>query len=257
MTPRLARIRIFPVKALDPVETQDARVVGGGGLVHDREFQLSGADGGPFNAKLLGKTIIQMRAEFDLAFAEMSVRNGDSVLRVRLPEDKEEIEAWFSAQLGRPTSLQQDSRLGFPDDTVASGPTVVSRATLEEVASWFGLDLEETRRRFRTNLEIEGVPAFWEDQLFGASTPRPFRIGDVQLQGVNPCARCAVPTRNSRTGDAVPAGFAKIFGERRRRSLPEWAEASRFDHYYRLTVNTFIPESENGKLLTIGDEVRL
>jgi len=257
MTPRLAKIRIFPVKALDPVEVQDARVVGGGGLVHDREFRLAGDDGAPLNGKRMGAQILSLRAEFDLAFGEMTVRNGASTLRARLPEDKIAIEAWFSEQLGFTAHLEQDSRLGFPDDTAASGPTVVSRATLEEVAGWFGLGLEETRRRFRANLEIDGVPAFWEDQLFGASSPRRFRIGDVQLQGVNPCARCAVPSRDSRSGRVTPAGFARIFGDKRRRSLPQWAEASRFDHYYRLTVNTYIPESENGKLLTVGDEIRL
>ncbi len=257
MTPRLAKIRIFPLKGLDPVEMQDARVVGGGGLEHDREFRLAAEDGSPLSGKGMGEKILKLRSEFDLAFAELHVRNGSAALHARLPNDRDRVEVWFSAQLGQPARLERNARQGFPDDTAASGPTLISRATLEEVADWFGLELEETRRRFRANLEVDGVEAFWEDRLYGVSSPRLFRIGDVEFQGVNPCARCAVPTRDSTTGKPSPAGFAKLFEEKRRQTLPEWAEASRFNHYYRLAVNTFIPESENGKVLNIGDEIRL
>ncbi len=46
-------------------------------------------------------------------------------------------------------------------------PTVISTATLEAITTWFpGLNLDQIRIRLRTNLEIGGVPAFWEDQLF-------------------------------------------------------------------------------------------
>lgn len=257
MTPRLSSIRIYPVKSLDPVAVHESRVIGGGGLEHDREFRLTDEKGRTLNGKLLGEKIIQLRSEFDFAFSELTVRQGDSTLRARLPQEKAAAEAWFSERFGQTSILQQDSNLGFPDDSEASGPTLISRATLEEVAGWFDLDLEETRRRFRANLEVDGTPAFWEDRLFGESEPNRFRIGDVEMEGVNPCARCAVPTRDSISGRATPARFAKIFGDRRRASLPEWAAKARFDHTYRLAVNTRIPESENGKVLTIGDEIRL
>jgi hypothetical protein len=46
-----------------------------------------------------------------------------------------------------------------------------------------------------------------------------------------------------------------VFAEKRREALPAWAEPGRFDHYYRLAVNTRIPESEAGKVLKIGDSV--
>ncbi|MBI1358441.1 MAG: MOSC domain-containing protein [Acidobacteria bacterium] len=257
MTPRLARIRIFPVKALDPVETEEARVLGGAGLEHDREFRLADAEGRAVNGKLLGEKILRLRSRFDFAFSELSVQNGRSSLEARLPGQARQAERWFSEQFGAPVHLEH-RRAGFPDDTDASGPTLVSRATLETVAEWFALELEETRRRFRSNLEIEGVPAFWEDRLFGpAGRTVPFTVGDVCLEGVNPCARCTVPTRNSRTGAPEPPGFAKLFAEKRRATLPDWAEPSRFDHFFRLTLNTRIPDSENGKVLQIGDEIRL
>jgi uncharacterized protein YcbX len=147
------------------------------------------------------------------------------------------------------------AREGFPDDGLAAGPTVVSTASLEAVCGWFpGMSLEEARRRFRTTLEIEGVPAFWGDRLFGESETRVvrFKIGDIAFEGSNPCARCPVPSRDSQTG-ATNDGFQKRFTEFRRAQLPPWAPATRFDHFYRLAVNTRVPSAELGKVLRVGD----
>jgi uncharacterized protein YcbX len=111
---------------------------------------------------------------------------------------------------------------------------------------------------FRANLEIAGVPAFWEDQLFAAEANSlvRFRIGDVLMEGVNPCARCVVPSRDPLTGEMV-LGFQRRFAEARRAHLPPWAPAARFDHDYRLCVNTRVPATETGKTLRVGDSVAL
>jgi uncharacterized protein YcbX len=116
------------------------------------------------------------------------------------------------------------------------------------------MTLAEARRRFRTTLEIEGVPAFWEDQLFAESESSVvrFKIGDVGFEGSNPCARCPVPSRDSHTG-AADGVFQKRFSELRRAQLPRWAPADRFDHFYRLATNTRVPSTEQGKLLCVGD----
>jgi hypothetical protein len=258
-SPWLARITIFPVKALDGLEVEEARVRGEAGLEHDREYRFVDAQGRVANGKRFGEKMIALNTSHDLAFGELSVQASDSRLTARLPRETEEAERWMGERLGETMRLERDTAKGFPDDTEASGPTVVSRATLAEVATWFpGMDEPEARLRFRANLEIEGVPAFWEDCLYGrAGETRPFLIGDVRFEGVNPCARCAVPSRDSRSGELLDPAFAKIFAERRRATLPPWAEASRFDHYYRLIVNTRLPAGENGKTLHVGDEVRL
>ena len=262
MTPggsaQLVRIAIFPLKSFDGVEVEEARVNGGAGLAHDREYRLADSEGA-LNGKRLGEKLIRIRSWFDLAFGEMTLADGSDRLTVRLPRDASELENWLEPRLGVRPALERNAATGFPDDTEASGPTIVSRATLGEVASWFaGVDEAEARRRFRANLEIDGVPAFWEDCLYGPpGEVRPFRIGDVAFDGVNPCARCAVPSRDSRSGAVPEPRFAKLFADRRSKALPAWAESSRFDHYYRLAVNTRLPMSENGKTLHIGDEVRL
>ena len=177
------------------------------------------------------------------------------------------------------------AREGFPDDGLASGPTIVSTESLEAVCGWFpGLPLEEARRRFRATLEIAGpveakgdgapsagdgsthaasgsngkLPAFWEDQLFAEEDTRAvrFRIGEVALEGSNPCARCPVPSRDSYTGAAMD-GFQKRFSELRQAQLPPWAPVSRFDHFYRLATNTRVPSTQQGKTLRVGDALSL
>jgi hypothetical protein len=129
---------------------------------------------------------------------------------------------------------------------------------LRAVQDWYpGLTLESIRRRFRTNLELVGEEAFCEDRLYGAPGElKQFRIGDVKFLGHNPCQRCVVPTRDAGSGEAVP-GFQKKFMEMRRQELPEWANAQRFNHYYRFAVNTSIPAEEAGKQLRVGDPVNL
>jgi len=103
------------------------------------------------------------------------------------------------------------------------------------------------------------VPAFWEDRLYNASEDDGIRftVGEVAFEGVNPCPRCAVPARHSRTGTTM-TGFQKKFSERRRASLPPWAAAShRIRHFYHLGINTRVALGECGKSLRVGDEIRL
>jgi uncharacterized protein len=138
------------------------------------------------------------------------------------------------------------------------GFTNISTATLETIASWYpGLDVEEVRLRFRSNIEISGVPTFWEDKLFAAAEEIVnFQIGNVQFMGINPCQRCAVITRNSQTG-AADRNFQKTFVTQRRTTLPEWVDRSRFNHFYRLAINTRLPVTEAGKTISVGDAIRI
>ena len=257
MNPHLARIRIFPLKSLDGVAVDEAVVRRGSGLAYDREFCLVDENGDFVNTKRMAESLVRMRSEFDLVLGEITLRVADDTVTFSLERDGGGIEEWFEKKLEQPVRLKRDAERGFPDDRAAPGPTVISTATLRAVASWFpGCDLDQARRRFRANLEIDGVPAFWEDRLFGPAGGKfPFRIGDVTIEGINPCARCAVPSRHPETGEIHDPFFAKTFAQRRRETLPAWAERSRFDHFYRLAINTVIPESEAGKVIRVFDEV--
>jgi uncharacterized protein YcbX len=198
-----------------------------------------------------------LRCAFDAEVKEVRLWEDSSPVQFSLYEP-EPIGRWLSDFFGFTVELKRDEKAGFPDDRTAFGPTIVSEASLEEVRSWYpGLSLESVRKRFRTNLELSGGEAFCEDHLYGPpETLKPFRIGEVNFLGHNPCQRCVVPTRDAGSGEALP-GFQKKFMELRRQGLPEWANVKRFNHYYRFAVNTSIPAQEVAKKLETGDPVLL
>lgn len=261
----VARILIYPIKSLDGVAVNRATILASGALQRDREFAIVDAQGhfvnGKRNAKvhLLRSRSVSVRESLwdDTAQTVTLKIQGTEEKRVfHLEQNPTELEAWFSDYFGFAVQLARNSLTGFPDDTIASGPTIISTATLEEVASWFpGITVEEMRQRLRANIEIGGVPPFWEDQLFADDGEIvQFKIGEVLFEGINPCQRCIVPTRNSRTGEAYP-NFQKVFSQKRRETLPSWVNLSRFNHFYRLSVNTKIPASEAGKIVQVGMEI--
>ena len=249
--PHLAAIWIYPIKALDGILLNAARITPAGSLESDRRFAMLDAEGNVVNGKRDPRVHL-LRTTFDDALSTVNLNSEP----FGLTGDRRPLEARLSRHFGQVVHLAENREAGFPDDTDSPGPTVISQATLEEVASWFpGLTAKEMRARVRPNLVMGGVPAFWEDRLYaGEGQTVPFRIGDVLVHGVNPCQRCVVPPRNPLTGESIP-GFQKTFAELRERTLPAWAERSRFNHFYRLSGNTRILESETGKMIKVNDPV--
>jgi uncharacterized protein YcbX len=250
-------ISLHPIKSLDPIIVPSARILASGAFAHDREFALLDAQGNFVNGKRNSK-VHQIRARYDLHDMRVSLSVSEGTQATFDLEHSTSIERWFEAFLGIRVHLQRNTVTGFPDDLDSPGPTIIGSATLREVSSWFDIhDANETRRRFRANIELETPVPFWEDVLFGPTgTTRPFRIGDVTIEGVNPCQRCVVPTRDPSTGAALP-DFQRMFARKREEMLPSWADRSRFNHFYRLAVNTRIPSSEAGKSLHSGDAVAI
>ena len=271
VSPRLANISLYPIKSLDPLPVKEARIGPGGGLEFDRAWALYSADGQWLNGKRTA-AIYLIRAAFapDVSSVTLSVP-GDSrktpTKTFAFPGDAAAASQWFSKFFEQPVTVRHAPE-GFPDDAVANGPTIISTASLQAVCGLFpGMTIDDARLRFRTTLEIDGdrsavapeeVPAFWEDQLFSAEERGAvrFRIGEVNFEGSNPCARCPVPPRDPHTGVIIP-GFQKIFSDYRRSHVPAWCPEARFDHYYRLATNTRVASSEAGKVLRVGDPLLL
>ncbi len=239
-------LRIYPIKALDAAHVDHARVLPSGALEFDRSWALVDAHGKFVNAKNRAE-IHKIRATFDLHSLEVAL-DGRAFSLIR---EGSKIAQWFSDRFGEPIEWRENIDLGFPDDTDSPGPTVVSTASLTRVGEWFGLTLDEARRRFRANIEFDGGEAFWEDRLYGS----PFRIGEVAVDAINPCQRCAVPSRDSLSG-AQTDGFQKRFAEMRRAEMPSFAKAAQFSHFYRLSANTRINSSQAGKTIRIADPIR-
>lgn len=257
--PYLSRIILYPIKSLDGIAVQQAMVLDSGALQGDREYAIVDYQGKFVNGKRTA-AVHKLRATFDLGnrLVSLSIAASDQAAPFHLDDDRVSLEEWLSEYFGFPVKLIHNAEMGFPDDTNSPGPTVISTATLETVASWFpGLAVDSLRKRMRTNLEIADVEPFWEDQLYAQTgTFVPFQIGMVNFMGVNPCQRCIVPTRDQETGEAYPE-FQKIFSDQRQQTLPNWVDTSRFNHFYRLAINTRLTPSEGRKMLRGGDSVHL
>jgi uncharacterized protein len=267
-TPRtawLSNIRLHPIKGLDPVSLPEARIGPNGGLQLDRVWVLFTVDGQWVNGKNC-PAIHLIRAEYDPLVSRVTLTarppSGEpsavDPARLAFPQDTERAAEWFTRYFGFRVIVRHVPE-GAPDDGLAPGPTIVSTASLQAICDLFpGLELNEMRERFRTTLEIDGVPAFWEDRLFGEDENYVvrFRIGEVAFEGSNPCARCPVPPRNPRTGETL-TGFQKKFTDMRRTLLPDSSPRARFDHFYRLATNTRVPSTEEGKRLRVGDALVL
>jgi MOSC domain-containing protein len=280
LSPRLTGIRLHPIKSLNPVSVTEARIGPGGGLEHDRGWALFSVDGRWVNGKRTAAMHL-IRATYapDISSVTLAVPGDRRHIPARtfpFPGGAEDAAEWFSVYFEQQI-LVRHAPEGFPDDNIANGPTIISTASLRTVCGWFpDVTLDNARQRFRTTLEIDSpevgrekaaakavsgnghLLAFWEDQLYGEderSVVR-FRIGDVNFEGSNPCARCPVPARDPQTA-ADLTGFQKRFSDLRRETLPPWAPAARFDHFYRLAVNTRVAPTETGKPLRLGDSLVL
>jgi len=255
----LNRIAIFPVKALDGMIVEEAGLSPGGTLEFDRRFALFDRDGEVINGKRHPE-VNQLEARFDLAQGRITldIPGFDAAESFVLEPGNKALDAWLSDFLAMPVSLREDPVHGFPDDRLRPGPTLISTPTLERIASWFPhLDLDNLRRRFRTNLEIGGDSPFWEEGLIQAEdVPRRIHIGSVAIDLLKVCSRCPVPTQDPDTGEVDP-GFQATF--MRERGALEGLEASASDRVqlYRLALNTRLPRVTEGARLRRGDVIRL
>ncbi|OIP69006.1 MAG: MOSC domain-containing protein [Oscillatoriales cyanobacterium CG2_30_44_21] len=253
---KLSKILIFPIKSLSAIALNHVEISAGGALKGDREFALFDRRGQYFNAKRSPKFHL-LRTSYDLLERLVNFQHNRgqfAPITFHLEGDRQALTNWFSEFFEQALELKQNTANGFPDDPEAWGATVIAEASLKAVQSWYAdVDLEQIRARFRTNLEVDQTEAFWEDQLLAKSGEVvPFKIGDVQFWATNPCQRCPVPTRDSFTGE-IYADFQKIFSQQRELNLSANTERSRFNHFYRLALNTQIPLTEAGKVLKLGD----
>jgi len=300
--PTLDRITIYPVKSLDGLDVAEARVLPAGGLEHDRRWQLTDLEGRVLNAKR-SPLFHAIRAEFDLGGAGGLPASAGHTIHLAIDPAAVAARAipgierlaslepasfplvpgpegpcgWLSEVFGTSVLLLERADGGFPDDRDAPGPTLISTATLAEVAGWFRFDVHECRRRFRANLEIGDCDAFWEDAL--ASPARPelqppittasaelpadpyadlpppeplaFSIGAARFRATNVCRRCVVPGRDSRTG-FVTEQFRDVFEAWRTRTLPRDVDATAWNRVYRLAINTVV---DAAAWLAVGQRV--
>ncbi|MFM7074671.1 MAG: MOSC N-terminal beta barrel domain-containing protein [Planctomycetaceae bacterium] len=264
--PHVARITLRPVRGLDGVAVSAARVLASGALDHDRRWRLVDAEGGCVDGR--SAPLGRVRATFDLAAREVGLTlrpwagRGPAAASFPLLPGPDGPCPWLSEALGRQVFLEERPGGGFPDDADAPGPTVAATASLERVAEWFGLDLDDVRRRLMIGLEIEGCDAFWEDSLVApaptlplpglaavaglAADPwgeRPPPVPLAFLVGTARYAAVAVrPLDAEAARDPVSGlereGFREIFEAWRRRRMRRDVDPAAWDGLFRLGATT-------------------
>lgn len=266
----------YPVKSLDGSDRDRIRLTSEGPLVGDRVYApvegdvdpadaSVGANGGYVNGKS-ERRIHRIDASYETAGPADATPTAVTLdapepesETFTLPTEADAAGDWLSAFVGYDVDLARESG-PHQDRQGRFGPSIVSQATLAEVASWFddpAIDAREMRRRFRPNVVLADCPAFWEDRLFAGHGERVrVRVGDGELTGVDPCARCAVPARDPDTGEELSC-FRETFLEKRRETMPEWSGGERFDHDFQLMTTTAVPERAWGTEIAVGDEVEV
>ena len=257
MHPTISRIRIYPIKSLDPVELQEAEV-GVHSLRYDREFAMLTPDGRFMNGKRSGR-VNELKAAYDLPnyTVAFSDRVGGPAHSFHLLNEKKEIEKYLGEFFGEPISLLQNKQGQLMDIPTASSVTIVSEASLLSLHKEFSdRTLEDVRLRFRASIELSGVEPYWEENLVGApGVGMRIQIGELEMIGVSPRARCNVPPRDPLTG-ITDKTFVKRMMKSREKTLPEKSHIPEYGSLYHLTINTYIPETQKGKWLRVGDELK-
>jgi len=256
--PHLSRIRIYPIKSLDPVELSEIEI-GMHSLRYDREFAMLANDRRFVNGKRTGR-VNQLKAEFDLANQQITLGDRTGEERHTFPLDKDHpgLLAYLRDFFEMEVKLLHNTDGELMDIPRASSVSLVSVASLEALQSDLpGHKIDDLRLRFRANLEISGTEAFWEDQLFGEpDVGIRFTMGDVTMVGVTPRARCNVPPRDPHTGETDKT-FVKQMMFSRAKHLPTESRLPKHGNFYHFTVDTYLPESERGKVIRLGDPIKI
>lgn len=185
----------WPVKSLGG-EPVDALRVDGRGAAGDRAHAvLDVFKGAP--RRLTAREMPRMLA-WRARYAQGDVEPGEVPLPVLSGPDGASF-AWddpalpgaLADDLGRAVTLRRD--LALMQD-LGDSLLVTTDATLHAVGQALGgaLDL----RRFRPNVHVAlDAPAYAEEGWMG----RTLRVGEVELELLHPCERCAIPTRDPDT----------------------------------------------------------
>ncbi len=257
---------VYPIKGLDRMTVETISINDAGTFQGDREYALLDPEennviedrfdsvGKTFNGKEIDHTHeVQSAFEPDAHELTLTMRESGEEVTFDLRTERDTASEWFSEFVGEPVELRHREPPSFIDRPKL-GPSVISTGTLEEVASWFDdMTVEGARIRLRPNIEIGGVPPFWEDRFLG-DDPSGFEINGAWFDGAEACARCVVPSRDPDTGEPIE-DFEQRFAEYREETLPDWAPREEFEHFFTVMLITKVPEDDYGSTISVGDEV--
>ena len=255
---RLSRIVVYPIKSLDGLALDAAQVMPTGAPGERSPL----CDALRQAAWISGKTnpgVHPLRAAFDQdAPRAPAFRDGRAAGEFSLSGDLAPLNAWLSDYFEEPVMVVENRRRRFsrryrfarPHDP---GPTDAGGSS-HLVHDAYGRRAAPPLSR---NLEFEGVAPFCEDRLVadGRHVVR-FAIGEVVFEGSRPASAIHRPYARFAYGRDLSALRPPV-RRARAATLPSWTVTDRFDHYYRLTVNTRLSPLSAAGEIHLGDEVRI
>ncbi len=196
--PEITQLNIFPIKSFDGVEVKAASLRANGSFRHDREYAFRKESGIQLNGTN-NKALFKVRVDFDETFRHASfsmpgVEGAPEPAKFDLHTQAKEAAAWMSEAIHEKLTLERDDETGFCDEQdIFTGPTIISQATVDAIEA--ETSHNDTKRRLRSNVVIEGMDAFGEERLVG----KRFKLGDLRIINSNPCVRCTMPARDPET----------------------------------------------------------
>src|SRR2546426_3065264 len=209
----VSRLSIAPVKSLALLHPEEIDLQRWG-AVGNRAFYWVDGDGRLVGGAKQG-TLVQIGAFHDgeadlltLTFPDGSVAQGPSgdlgegmvtdfwgrAVRARLVLGP--FSGAVSAFVGMPLRLARPDELGAANDVDPA--SLLSTASVAELAARAGSDVPRDARRFRMLIEVDGCARpHEEDEWMG----RRGRAGGGGRRGTEPIPRCAVTTQDPRTGE--------------------------------------------------------
>jgi uncharacterized protein YcbX len=210
----VSRLSITPVRSFALQHPKSAEL-GPHGVADDRRYSLHTEDGRIFDATKHG-ALVQLRAtlERDDETERLTVElpsgeriEGDVALGEPVQLDiydrifaaRPVIGPWaeaISGWAGRPLRLFRSERR--PDEQDRYAVSIVSEASVEELARQGNDGKPLDARRFRMLIQVAGArAAHEEDEWLG----RDVRIGEVLVRVTKPDARCVITTQDPDTGE--------------------------------------------------------
>lgn len=222
---KIESLHIYPIKSLGGITLESSKVTIRG-LAHDRRWVLVDKNNRFVSQREFAKmALLQPELNDDqMTIIDRTDTNQPLTFDMTEPNTPEEMvtvwddtmpakevskaaSEWFSTALEMRLRLmymhdssirQADQRYAINEDdhvSFADGYPIliISEASMDQLNEKTGL--KQTVNRFRANIIISGVAPHEEDAL------RHIKIGDQELYGVKPCARCIMTTIDPETAE--------------------------------------------------------
>jgi hypothetical protein len=243
---QLTQINVYPVKSLDGYSPVEA-VVEKRGLQYDRRWMITDAQGKFMSQRTHSRMallrafidhdqlVIQEKQHPENVVAAPLVVAPDELVTVEVWNDRMQavkvpgqIHTWLSDFLGAPCQLvvMPDTTMRRVDEKYNRGEDLVSfadgypfliagEASMQDLNEKISTNTTTgfaplSIRRFRANFIFSGGKPYQEDAL------TQFQIGAVAFQGIKPCARCVLITRDPDTGNSGKEPLATLSGYRQK-----------------------------------------